>query len=181
MRNIEVTIVHDDDFVHVEIREPIIRKFRRTYKVTEYALKINKWMKLGMDGVTLFDLEAKLTILYGKREDKPSSAFGGNARHWKLVQPQLKVYAQGLQSIYDKVVEEEQQESNKLMDKAFALPGMMQKPPPCPVCKVQWTQLAGTVMHLNDNHKWTREKIAYWMQDMHDEGVIDISFKVSDG
>lgn len=179
MRNTEVYIGHDEDFVHVEIREPVIRKFRRTYKITKYDLLINKWMKLNMDGRVLFMLDAKLAILYGK--GVAGYPFGGNSRHWRLIEKKLKVYADGLQSIYSAAQHAEATESAKLMTKALALPGMNQKPPPCPQCHQKHAFLASMVMHLNDKHRWTRERIANWLQDQHDEGVIDISFKVNNG
>lgn len=32
------------------------------------------------------------------------------------------------------------------------------------------------VQHLNDKHKWTRERIADWLDDAHDAGLINIEF-----
>lgn len=35
-----------------------------------------------------------------------------------------------------------------------------------------------TVQHLNDRHRWTRESIADWLDELHDNGVVDIEFDV---
>lgn len=40
------------------------------------------------------------------------------------------------------------------------------------------SSLKHMVIHLNDVHKWTREQIADWMDELHDAGLIDIEFKV---
>ena len=32
------------------------------------------------------------------------------------------------------------------------------------------------IIHLNDHHKWSREKIADWMDKLHDNGKINIEF-----
>lgn len=37
------------------------------------------------------------------------------------------------------------------------------------------------IMHLNDQHKWSREKIADWLDELHDTGQVDIAFKVEVG
>lgn len=36
------------------------------------------------------------------------------------------------------------------------------------------------VMHLNDNCKWTRERIANWMDGLHEAGVVDLSVESPD-
>lgn len=61
------------------------------------------------------------------------------------------------------------------------LPGIKQKMPECPDLKCgvkesDWT-LRGMIMHLNDSHKWTREKIADWLDELHDAGKINIEFE----
>lgn len=79
-------------------------------------------------------------------------------------------------------------EASKL---SIKLPGMNQKVlPPCgcwrdglqyefgkpimkPGKKVLLWQL---VQHLNDKHRWSREKIADWLDDLHDAGKINIEF-----
>jgi hypothetical protein len=37
-------------------------------------------------------------------------------------------------------------------------------------------RLYGMIQHLNDHHKWTREKIADWLDELHDAGTINIEF-----
>lgn len=50
------------------------------------------------------------------------------------------------------------------------------------ILKVQATTKTGSVhqiiMHLNDSHKWPREKIADWLDAEHDAGRINIEFDV---
>jgi hypothetical protein len=37
------------------------------------------------------------------------------------------------------------------------------------------------IQHLNDHHKWTREgQIADWLDKLHDDGMVDLSFKTPD-
>ena len=38
--------------------------------------------------------------------------------------------------------------------------------------------LRNAIMHLNDEHKWTRERIADWLDELHDQGKINIEFPV---
>jgi hypothetical protein len=38
--------------------------------------------------------------------------------------------------------------------------------------------LQAMVIHLNDHHKWTRERIADWIDDLHDSGIIDAEFHI---
>jgi hypothetical protein len=37
--------------------------------------------------------------------------------------------------------------------------------------------LHGMVMHLNDRHKADRAVIADWLDKIHDDGIVDLSFK----
>lgn len=34
----------------------------------------------------------------------------------------------------------------------------------CPVCALRFYTIASGVIHLNDQHKWTRERIAEWVE-----------------
>lgn len=36
--------------------------------------------------------------------------------------------------------------------------------------------LRHNIIHLNDLHKWTREKIADWLDDLHDSGQVNLEF-----
>lgn len=36
------------------------------------------------------------------------------------------------------------------------------------------------VQHVNDHHKWTVDQIADWLDDLHDSGKVDLSFKLKD-
>lgn len=61
---------------------------------------------------------------------------------------------------------------------ARQLPGMTQSAY-CPVKKCGErapTVLYYLIQHLNDSHKWTREKIADWLDEKMDAGEIDIEF-----
>ncbi len=42
------------------------------------------------------------------------------------------------------------------------------------------SSLKNIIMHLNDHDRWSREKIADWLDELHDAGEIDIEFKVGD-
>ena len=39
-------------------------------------------------------------------------------------------------------------------------------------------QIRTIIIHMNDVHKWTREQIADWLDELHDSGVINIEFEV---
>lgn len=80
----------------------------------------------------------------------------------------------------------------ELSDRADSLPGMNDSIQ-CPMyvegqglddstprldnCTGHQVRLSNVVIHLNDNHGWTREQIATWMQDQHDAGLINIAFE----
>lgn len=179
MRKPELHFESTMDFVHVEIREPqfAIRKKNR-WHVTEYYIELNQWMKSGSDGTTLFMLEAQLVIRWGQVATKIYKKNGRNAKHWTLVKGELSKYATKVQNALKSQMVDVIKEQAIFMQKALDLPGMLEKSPACPGtdCDMHYDQLAGTVMHLNDKHKWTREQIAVWLQDNHDRGIIDISF-----
>lgn len=42
-------------------------------------------------------------------------------------------------------------------------------------------KLRGAIIHMNDKHKWSREAIADWLDELHDSGQVDIVFKVEVG
>lgn len=59
---------------------------------------------------------------------------------------------------------------------ALTLPGMytpVDLPCSCPVFDVN---LSFAIMHINDFHNWTREQIADWLDELADEGTINIDF-----
>lgn len=64
---------------------------------------------------------------------------------------------------------------------ARTLPAVNDFTTKCPVedCTSHQT-LYYLVQHVNDDHKWTRESIADWLDDLHDTGIVDLSFKVKD-
>ena len=35
--------------------------------------------------------------------------------------------------------------------------------------------LSRVIIHLNDSHYWSREKIADWLDEMHDKGIVDLT------
>ena len=64
---------------------------------------------------------------------------------------------------------------------SFDLPGMKaQISPPCGCFSNQVSYfifLRDSIMHLNDFHKeWTREKIADWLDELHDSGKVNLEF-----
>lgn len=58
---------------------------------------------------------------------------------------------------------------------AKSLPGMEQQIM-CPRCDFG-NSMYHIVQHLNDHHKWSRDKIADWLDDLADRGMINIDFK----
>lgn len=48
------------------------------------------------------------------------------------------------------------------------------------IYKMQTGTLKNIVMHLNDDHKWDRNRIADWLDRLHDEGKVDLSVKTLD-
>lgn len=36
------------------------------------------------------------------------------------------------------------------------------------------------IQHLNDLHKWSRDEIADWLDKLHDDGKVDLSFKIEE-
>lgn len=65
-------------------------------------------------------------------------------------------------------------ERQQLETESQTLPGMAAMVS-CPVCFTH-TTLRRTIICLNDNHRWTREQIADWLDEEHDKGNIDIEF-----
>lgn len=62
---------------------------------------------------------------------------------------------------------------------AHDLPGMSEKPgSPCECSRLKaGHNLYNIIIHLNDKHGWTREKIADWLDELHDRGEINIEFE----
>lgn len=50
---------------------------------------------------------------------------------------------------------------------------------PCPHCG-EGSELTEVIIELNDTHKWSREAIADWVDNLHDSGFVDLSFKEKD-
>ncbi len=44
-------------------------------------------------------------------------------------------------------------------------------------CRTDVANLKTIIIHLNDKDKWPREKIADWLDDLADRGIVDIDFK----
>lgn len=49
----------------------------------------------------------------------------------------------------------------------------------CPECG-EGTDLITVIIELNDTHGWSRERIADWVDELHDNGWLDLSFKEKD-
>lgn len=45
--------------------------------------------------------------------------------------------------------------------------------PPC-ACAAADSQLGAVIVHLNDDHYWTRERIADWLDVIHDPDALDL-------
>ena len=68
--------------------------------------------------------------------------------------------------------------SDQFRHKSRQLPGVENKVRyPCIHYSVANT-IWGIIQHLNDVDKWSREKIADWLDDLHDKGEINIEFDV---
>lgn len=47
----------------------------------------------------------------------------------------------------------------------------------CPGClKPEEAPLRSVIMHLNDSHKWTRDRIADWLDKLYEDGMTDLAF-----
>lgn len=74
-------------------------------------------------------------------------------------------------------------QANSFSTKARELPGMEYVPGGCPSDDVKkkcansskWI-LFYVVQHLNDEHKWTREQISDWLDELHDSGKVNLEF-----
>lgn len=78
-------------------------------------------------------------------------------------------------------VHQGQDESRRLSQEAWGLPGAHELLRyPCP-CYATDAHLRTIIIHLNDDHKWTREAIADWLDSIDDpENGIDLAFKMSE-
>ena len=74
---------------------------------------------------------------------------------------------------------------NTVADIAKDLPGMDYQTE-CPACmsEAAWGVMVGplylVIQHLNDSHPWSRDRIADWLDKLHDDGKVDLSFDVKD-
>jgi hypothetical protein len=67
---------------------------------------------------------------------------------------------------------------------ATKLPGM-EHVTTCPVCEKDSLlpyndTLYMLIQHINDLHNWSREEIADWLDNLHDDGIVDLSFEIKD-
>lgn len=46
--------------------------------------------------------------------------------------------------------------------------------------KPHWTDLHDMIIHLNDHHHWSRERIADWVDEFEDKEGVDLSFRKND-
>lgn len=78
--------------------------------------------------------------------------------------------------ITSNIMYEHTQTSKMLKRKSKSLPGMKRDVNhPCS-CGYAPAPLWNVVIHLNDNHAWSREKIADWLDELHDAGIVNIEF-----
>lgn len=100
-------------------------------------------------------------LLEEKARSKPKEFFGGLPEE-SLAQ---------IKSFYDL--------KNELETAARGLPavGVELADAPCQ-CPIGAISLMDAIMHLNDHHEWSRERIADWLDELHDSGLVDLEFKV---
>lgn len=69
-------------------------------------------------------------------------------------------------------------QSTKLNTMSRKLPGVYERTTyPCDCYPDDFTSVTRTIiMHMNDKHEWPREHIADWLDNLADEGEIDIDF-----
>lgn len=69
--------------------------------------------------------------------------------------------------------------SNTVSNQSRLLPGVNSKvDAPCECEGLGKSSLWGLIQHLNDDHdEWAREKIADWLDELHDNGEINIEFQ----
>lgn len=70
--------------------------------------------------------------------------------------------------------------NGELSHQASRLPGMSDPAPPCPQCGRELLYLSTTIIHMNDKCLLTREQIAHTLQEWHDQGLINIAFKIGE-
>lgn len=72
-------------------------------------------------------------------------------------------------------------DSNLAKILSYALPGMTARVEMPAECLSEhgskYKVLRSAVMHLNDSHKWSREKIADWLDELHDSGAVNLEFQ----
>lgn len=66
-------------------------------------------------------------------------------------------------------VSKKEQESSELSYAALELPGANYHVKDCPSRDCEKSgPIRSMIMHLNDDHRWTRESIADWLENIHD-------------
>lgn len=79
------------------------------------------------------------------------------------------------------------EQSGGVSAQARKLPGMDYRTecPAGPNCRLNAPgslslKLYDLVQHVNDHHKWSRDQIADWLDKLHDDGRVDLSFNTPD-
>lgn len=120
-----------------------------------------------------FDGFSKMTLITGK-------GWGGNMLAAQQSAQQFASSIEYAATQFKEVLnamktEKEIEFESEMCDVYMDLPGA-DVSLPCPACDMR-TDLAGVIISLNDDHKWSREEIADWVDTLHDEGYVDLSFK----
>lgn len=100
-----------------------------------------------------------------------------NGVHTSSLQPQLTAY-----QLVNMNIQWSTGGTNQLQDLASQLPGVqIQVGYPC-ACGMapKRNSLINIIMHLNDVEKWDRERIADWLDELHDSGEVNIEFETPD-
>lgn len=99
-----------------------------------------------------------------------------------LSSEQMMTYTEMFEQMFEQIFgESEEQRLNREMAKAASqLPGAGQMVM-CPGClemrlPIRPHELHNVIVHLNDRHRWGRNKIADWLDELADSGQINIDF-----
>lgn len=115
-------------------------------------------------------------MLAAKMTGQVSTYLGLDERVAHVVEARLYNLFKNIVS-FDKTMVSKESNNNAISAKSRQLPGVDQLvEPPCE-CTLLKATLWSLIQHLNDFHKeWTREKIADWIDELHDAGIINAEF-----
>lgn len=102
---------------------------------------------------------------------KASAITAGELKVINNIKSKYSIFDPGEYSIFNPgKVSKKEQESTELSYAALELPGVNYHVKDCPSrdCEGKSGPIRRMIMHLNDDHRWTRESIADWLENIHD-------------